>query len=55
MAKEAAEHIKSLLTLQLPQVDFKVDFIVGMETEDRQHIGSRLDLQLRALGIRRTG
>lgn len=52
LPKEAAEHIKSILALQLPQVDVEVDLIVGMETEDRQHVGSRPDPQVRALGIR---
>lgn len=55
LPKEAAEHIKSILALQLPQVDVEVDFIVGKETEDRQHIGRRPDPQVRALGIRRAG
>ncbi|CAM5404193.1 hypothetical protein SVIOM342S_06813 [Streptomyces violaceorubidus] len=55
LPKEAAEHIKSILALQLPQVDVEVDFIGSMETEDRQHIGGRPDPQVRALGIRRDG
>ncbi len=55
LPKEAAEHIKSILALQLPQVDVEVDFIGSMETEDRQHIGGRPDPQVPALGIRRTG
>lgn len=54
LSKEAAEHIKSLLPLQLPQVDIEVDFIGGMETEDRQDIGSRPDPQARALRVSRT-
>jgi hypothetical protein len=37
LPKEAAEHIDSILALQLPQVDVEVDFIVGTESEDRQH------------------
>lgn len=55
LPKEAAEHIKSLLALQLPQIDVEVDFIGGTETEDRQHIGRQPDPQVRTLGIRRTG
>lgn len=55
LPKEATEHIKSLLTLQLPQVDVEVDLIVSMEAKDRQHIGNRPDSQVRALGIRRAG
>lgn len=55
LPKEAAEHIKPVLALQLPQVDVEVDFVVGMEAEDRQHIVRRPDPQVRALGIRRTG
>ncbi|GAA2415548.1 hypothetical protein GCM10010255_62180 [Streptomyces coeruleofuscus] len=45
LPEEAAEHIKSCLALQLPQVDVEVDFIVG--------IGDRVNLQhlLDALGI----
>jgi hypothetical protein len=41
--KEVAEHIESFLALQLPQVDIEVDFVVGMETEDRENLGSRPD------------
>jgi hypothetical protein len=37
LPKEAAEHIDSILALQLPQVDVEVDFIVGTESEERQH------------------
>ena len=55
LPEEAAEHIKSLLALQLPQVNVEVDFILGMEPEDRQYIGSRPDPQIRALGLRRAG
>ncbi|GLV87900.1 hypothetical protein Slala03_75890 [Streptomyces lavendulae subsp. lavendulae] len=55
LPQEAAEHIKSLLTLQLPQINIEVDDLVFKETEDRQHLGSRPDPQVRALGIRRTG
>lgn len=54
LPQEAAEHIKSLLPLQLPHVDIEIDFIVGMETEDRQDISSRPDPQIRALGVGRT-
>lgn len=36
--QEAAEHIKSLLALQLPQVNVEVDDLVVKETEDRQNI-----------------
>lgn len=41
LPQEAAEHIESLLPLQLPNVDIEIDFIAGMESEDRQNIGSR--------------
>ncbi|MDH6523324.1 hypothetical protein M2163_000171 [Streptomyces sp. SAI-135] len=55
LPEEPAEHIQSLLTLQLPQVDVEVDFIGSTETEDRQYFGRRPDPQVRTLGIRRTG
>lgn len=55
LPEEAAEHIKSILALQLPQVDVEVDFIGSMEAEDRQYICSRPDPQVRALGIRSAG
>ncbi|GGQ28497.1 hypothetical protein GCM10010266_59810 [Streptomyces griseomycini] len=55
LPKESAEHVKSILALQLPQADVEFDLIVGMETEDRQHTGSRPDPRDRALGIRRGG
>lgn len=55
LPEEVAERVKSLLALQFPQVDVEVDFIVGIETEDRQDIVNRPDPQIRTFGIRRAG
>lgn len=48
LLKEAAEHIKSLLPLQLPDIDIEIDFIISMETEDRQATSSGPDPQVPA-------
>ncbi|CAM5484367.1 hypothetical protein GCM10010343_12210 [Streptomyces avidinii] len=55
LPKEAAEHVESLLALQLPQVDVEVNFVVGTETKDRQHVDGRPNPQVRAVGIHRAG
>lgn len=53
--QKSAEHIESLLPLELPQIDVKVDLLRRKEAEDRAHIGCRPDLQFCTLGISRTG
>lgn len=40
LPKDAAEHIKSLLALQLPQVDVEVDFTVDMDGTHREEQGT---------------
>jgi hypothetical protein len=52
LPQEAAEQFKSLLPLQLAQINVEIDFLVCVEAEDRQHISSQPDTQARALSFR---
>lgn len=49
--EEPTQKVQLFLPLQLPQIDIEVDRVLRQDSEDRQHIRSGPDAQVRAVGI----